>query len=113
MARATPKPKLGPPFPGMPATTDGTGSVVCGETHISQAACAYPITPSTNMGVQFAQAAANGFRNLWDEVIKFVESESEHSSASAAAGFGLAGGRGTNFTSGQGLVLMKEVLYVI
>ncbi|HEY6957854.1 MAG TPA: 2-oxoacid:acceptor oxidoreductase family protein, partial [Candidatus Limnocylindria bacterium] len=35
------------------------------------------------------------------------------SSASAAEGFALAGGRVTNFTAGQGLILMKEVLYVI
>ena len=44
---------------------------------------------------------------------RFIEPESEHSSASAAEGFALAGGRVTNFTAGQGLVLMKEVLYVI
>ena len=31
----------------------------------------------------------------------------------AAEGFAVAGGRVTNFTSGQGLILMKEVLYVI
>jgi len=43
----------------------------------------------------------------------FVEPESEHSSASFCEGFAAAGGRVTNFTSGQGLVLMKEVLYTI
>ncbi|MEE8434711.1 MAG: 2-oxoacid:acceptor oxidoreductase family protein [bacterium] len=102
-----------PPFRGLPTSNDGTGGVVWVETHISQAACAFPITPSTNMGVQFAQAAANGFKNLWGDVVRFTEAESEHSSASAAEGFALAGGRVTNFTSGQGLVLMKEVLYVI
>jgi pyruvate-ferredoxin/flavodoxin oxidoreductase len=104
---------LQPPFPGQKAVTDGTGAVVWVETHISQAACAYPITPSTNMGVQFAQAAANGATNLWGDTLRFLEAESEHSSASAAEGFALAGGRVTNFTSGQGLVLMKEVLHVI
>ena len=102
-----------PLFPGRPAIDDGSGAVVWVETHISQAACAYPITPTTNMGVQFAQAVAGGFKNLWGDTLRFVEAESEHSSASAAEGFALAGGRVTNFTSGQGLVLMKEVLYVI
>ena len=43
----------------------------------------------------------------------FVEPESEHSAASFCEGFAVAGGRVTNFTSGQGLVLMKEVLYTI
>jgi hypothetical protein len=45
--------------------------------------------------------------------LAFLEPESEHSSASAAEGFALAGGRVVNFTAGQGLILMKEVLYVI
>jgi len=102
-----------PPYPGVLVADDGTGAVVWVETHISQAACAYPITPSTNMGVEYAQAAANGMTNLWGETLRFLEAESEHSSASAAEGFALAGGRVANFTSGQGLILMKEVLYVI
>ena len=100
-------------YPGLPVVTDGSGAVVWIETHVTQAACAYPITPSTNMGVEYAQAVADGRENLWGERLAFLEPESEHSSASAAEGFALAGGRVTNFTSGQGLVLMKEVLYAI
>lgn len=100
-------------FPGIPSTADGSEAVVWVETHISQGACAYPITPSTNMGVGYQMAVANGQRNLWGEPLSFVELESEHSSASTCEGFALAGGRVANFTSGQGLILMKEVLYVI
>ncbi len=102
-----------PRFPGIPSTSDGSGAVVWVESQISQAACAYPITPSTPMGDGFAAEYARGKRNLWDEPLLFLEPESEHSSASACEGFALAGGRVTNFTSGQGLILMKEVLYVI
>ena len=65
------------------------------------------------MGDGFAMEFANGKKNLWGEPVQFLEPESEHSSASACEGFALAGGRVTNFTSGQGLILMKEVLYVI
>lgn len=101
------------PFPGTPAMGDGSEAVVWVETHISQAACAYPITPSTNMCVGYQLAVANGQRNLWGETLAFLELESEHSSASTCEGFALAGGRVANFTSGQGLILMKEVLYVI
>ncbi len=101
------------PYPGIPTTSDGTGTVVWVETNISQGACAYPITSSTNMGVEYARAVANGQRNLWGEMLQFLELESEHSSASASEGFALAGGRVVNFTSGQGLILMKEVLYTI
>jgi pyruvate-ferredoxin/flavodoxin oxidoreductase len=100
-------------YPGLRTTTDGSGAVVWVESNISQAACAYPITPSTPMGDGFAVEYSNGKRNLWDEPIQFLEPESEHSSASACEGFAVAGGRVTNFTSGQGLILMKEVLYVI
>jgi pyruvate-ferredoxin/flavodoxin oxidoreductase len=105
--------KLQVPFPGTRATTDGSGAVVWVESHISQAAVAYPITPSTPMGDGFAAEFSNGKKNVWGERIEFLEPESEHSSASACEGYALAGGRVTNFTSGQGLILMKEVLYVI
>lgn len=95
------------------ATMDGSEAVVWVETRVSQAAFAYPITPSTPMGQGFQHAVANGKTNLWGEPLSFLELESEHSSASSCEGFALAGGRATNFTSGQGLILMKEVLYVI
>jgi pyruvate-ferredoxin/flavodoxin oxidoreductase len=109
----TPEEPAPPAFPGITSAVDGSGAVVWVESHISQGACAYPITPSTPMGDGFALEYANGARNLWDEPLQFLEPESEHSSASACEGFALAGGRVTNFTSGQGLILMKEVLYVI
>jgi len=101
------------PYPGTPTTADGSAVVVWIESNISEGACAYPITPSTSMGSGYQLAVANGGRNLWDRELFFLEPESEHSSASACEGFALAGGRVTNFTSGQGLVLMKEVLYTI
>ena len=101
------------PYPGIPATEDGTNMVVWVEAAITQASCAFPITSSTNMGVEYQRLVANGKLNLWDEPIAFMEAESEHSSASSCEGFALAGGRVSNFTSGQGLILMKEVLYTI
>jgi pyruvate-ferredoxin/flavodoxin oxidoreductase len=100
-------------FPGILTTTDGSGAVVWVDSHIAQGACAYPITPSTPMGDGFAVEFSNGKKNLWGERLEFLEPESEHSSASACEGYALAGGRVSNFTSGQGLILMKEVLYVI
>src|SRR5574337_1853328 len=101
------------PFPGIPTTADGSEAVVWVETQVTQGACAYPITSSTSMGAGYQAAQARGQKNLWGEPLFFLELESEHSSASTCEGFALAGGRVTNFTSGQGLVLMKEVLYTI
>ncbi len=100
-------------YPGLPATCDGAEAVVWVETRVSQGTGAYPITSSTTMGAGFNAAMMNGVPNLWGEQLVFMEPESEHSSATFCEGFALAGGRVTNFTSGQGLVLMKEVLYTI
>ncbi len=101
------------PYPGIPTTADGAGAVVWVETNITQGACAYPITSSTTMGTGYQIEVANGKKNLWGDSLAFIQPESEHSAASTCEGFALAGGRVTNFTSGQGLVLMKEVLYTI
>ena len=100
-------------YPGIPTTCDGAEAVVWVETHVCHGSGAFPITSSTTMGAGFNQAVMNGARNLWGDPLVFLEPESEHSSATFCEGFAVAGGRVTNFTSGQGLVLMKEVLYTI
>lgn len=100
-------------YPGIPTTCDGSEAVVHVEVAISQAAGAYPITSSTSMGGGFNTSVMNGGTNLWGDPLMFFEPESEHSAAAVCEGFAVAGGRVTNFTSGQGLVLMKEVLYTI
>jgi pyruvate-ferredoxin/flavodoxin oxidoreductase len=100
-------------YPGIPTTCDGAEAVVHVEINVAQAAGAYPITSSTTMGGGFNGAVMNGQTNLWGDPLMFFEPESEHSAASVCEGFAVAGGRVTNFTSGQGLVLMKEVLYTI
>jgi pyruvate-ferredoxin/flavodoxin oxidoreductase len=107
----------GPPaslaMPGIRATVDGSSMVAWVETRISEVACAYPITSSQTMGQAFQAEVAAGKRNLWGQPLTFIEPESEHSAQSACEGAALAGARVTNFTSGQGLILMKEVLYVL
>ena len=108
-----PQPDPTPRYPGLPAIVDGSEAAAHVETRLAEIACVYPITPSTTMAAIFQAAVAKGAINLWDTPLRFIEPESEHSSASAAEGAALAGARVTNFTAGQGLVLMKEVLYVI
>ncbi|HET9416057.1 MAG TPA: hypothetical protein VFP30_00815 [Candidatus Limnocylindria bacterium] len=103
----------GVPYPGLPTICDGSEAIASVETRISDGACSYPITPSTTMPAVYQAAVADGRTNLWGTPLAFLEPESEHSSATAAEGFALAGGRVVNFTAGQGLILMKEVLYVI
>lgn len=100
-------------YPGIKVSIDGSEAAVWVEIHITDGACAYPITPSTSMAAGYQNAVANGVKNLWGWPLSFIEPESEHSSASAAEGMASAGGRVTNFTASQGLILMKEVLYAI
>src|SRR4026207_533687 len=100
-------------YPGIPTTCDGAEAVVHVEIHVAQAAGAYPITSSTTTGAGFNAAVMKGQTTLWGDPLLFFEPESEHSAATVCEGFAVAGGRVTNFTSGQGLVLMKEVLYTI
>src|SRR4051794_40843848 len=107
------QPESQPQYPGIPTTSDGAGMVVWVETHITHGACAYPITSSTTMGGGYQMEVANGKRNLWGDELAFIEPESEHSAASTCEGFAVAGGRVTNFTSGQGLILVEEGFYTI
>src|SRR6202162_6007654 len=100
-------------YPGIPTTCDGAEAVVHVEINVAQAAGSYPITSSTTMGGGFNAAVMNGRKNLWGDTLMFFDPETEHSAATVCEGFAVAGGRVTNFTSGQGLVLMKEVLYTI
>jgi pyruvate-ferredoxin/flavodoxin oxidoreductase len=100
-------------YPGIPTTCDGSEAVVHVEINVTQASGAFPITSSTNMGGGYNAAVSAGYKNLWGDTLVFVEPESEHSAATFCEGFAASGGRVTNFTSGQGLVLMKEVLYTI
>src|SRR5437899_11348983 len=88
-------------YPGIPTTCDGAEAVVHVEVNVAQAAGAYPITSSTTMGGGFNAAVMNGYKNLWGDTLQFFEPESEHSAATVCEGFAVAGGRVTNFTSGQ------------
>lgn len=56
--------ELAHPYPGTPMAADGSEGVVWVEIHISQAACAFPITPSSNMDVLHAQAVAGDLSAL-------------------------------------------------
>jgi pyruvate-ferredoxin/flavodoxin oxidoreductase len=112
-AAMTSQSRATPPFPGIPAIVDGSEAAAHVESRLAEVACVYPITPSTTMAAVYQAAVADGRTDLWGTPLRFIEPESEHSSASAAEGAALAGARVTNFTAGQGLVLMKEVLFVI
>ena len=67
----------------------------------------YPITPQTHIPERLAEMVANGELDA-----EYIPVESEHSAMSACVGAAAVGARAFNTTSGQGLELMHEVLYV-
>ncbi|MHC4958920.1 MAG: 2-oxoacid:acceptor oxidoreductase family protein [Planctomycetota bacterium] len=106
------KPKVSAPaFPGIATATDGSGAVIAMETAASEAAGAYPITPSTQMGEGFAAAMAAGKPNVNGRQLIFFEPEGEHAAAAVTAGMSMTGLRSSNFSSGQGVAYMHESLY--
>jgi len=100
-----------PPYPGVLHALDGGSAVVEMETAGSEAAGAYPITPSTQMGEGWAVAVAEGKRNVNGRRLLFFEPEGEHAAAAVTAGMSMSGLRATNFSSGQGIAYMHESLY--
>ncbi|HEX9565620.1 MAG TPA: 2-oxoacid:acceptor oxidoreductase family protein [Gemmatimonadaceae bacterium] len=100
-----------PPFPGSAEAMDGSAATVAMETAASEAAGAYPITPSTQMGEGWAAAVADGKPNVFGRRLLFFEPEGEHAAAAVTAGMSMTGLRATNFSSGQGIVYMHESLY--
>jgi pyruvate-ferredoxin/flavodoxin oxidoreductase len=100
-----------PKYPGERTATDGSGAVVEMETAASEAAGAYPITPSTQMGEGWALAVAAGKLNVNGRSLIFFEPEGEHAAAAVTAGMSMTGLRATNFSSGQGIAYMHESLY--
>src|SRR5665811_2615015 len=70
-----------PRFPGVKQALDGSSAVVAMETAGSEAAGAYPITPSTQMGEGWAAAVAAGRENVNGRRLLFFEPEGEHAAA--------------------------------
>ncbi|MDX9971986.1 MAG: 2-oxoacid:acceptor oxidoreductase family protein [FCB group bacterium] len=98
-------------YPGKREAMDGNTAVIMCEREASDAAGAYPITPSTQMGEYWAEAAAAGHINVSGRPLIFIEPEGEHAAAGVTAGLAMTGLRSCNFSSGQGIVYMHESLY--
>lgn len=100
-----------PKYPGVRAALDGNTAAIMCERESSDSAGAYPITPSTQMGEYWAEAAASGHLNISDRPLIFIEPEGEHAAAAVTAGLSMTGQRSANFSSGQGIAYMHESLY--
>ena len=68
---------------------------------------AYPITPQTEIVMNFSQFVADGKVST-----ELIPVESEHSAMSACVGSAAAGARTMTATSANGLALMWEIVYI-
>lgn len=98
-------------YPGIRAALDGNSAVIACEKESTDAAGAFPITPSTQMGEYWAEATAQGHVNISGRPLIFIEPEGEHAAAAVTAGLSMSGLRAANFSSSQGIAYMHESLY--
>ena len=73
----------------------------------------YPITPSSTMGEWADEWSAHGIKNIFGEVPRVIEMQSEAGAAGALHGALQAGALGTTFTASQGLLLMIPNMFKI
>lgn len=82
--------------------------------HKTNEVCAiYPITPASPMGEHVDVFSSDGEKNIWDNVPRIVEMQSEGGAAGAVHGSLQAGALTTTFTASQGLLLMIPNMYKI
>ncbi len=94
-------------------TVDANEAVAHVAHKLSEVAVIYPITPSSPMGEFADQWSAMGRKNLWGDVPRVVEMQSEGGAAGAVHGVLQAGSLATTFTASQGLLLMIPNMYKI
>ncbi len=79
----------------------------------SEVAAIYPITPSSTMAEYIDEWSANGKKNIFGEVVKVTEMQSEGGAAGAVHGSLQSGALTSTFTASQGLLLMIPNMYKI
>lgn len=92
-------------------TTDGNNAVASVAFRASEVIAIYPITPSSTMAEQADSWSGDGRRNIWGDIPRVVEMQSEGGAIATVHGALQTGALATSFTSSQGLLLMIPNLY--
>ena len=79
----------------------------------SEVCAIYPITPSSAMGEWADEWSSDGIQNIFGEVPKVIEMQSEAGAAGAIHGALQGGALASTFTCSQGLLLMIPNMYKI
>jgi pyruvate-ferredoxin/flavodoxin oxidoreductase len=94
-------------------TCDGNYAAAHIAYMFSEVAAIYPITPSSTMAEYVDEWASQGRKNLFGEVVRVAEMQSEAGAAGAVHGSLQAGALTTTYTASQGLLLMIPNMYKI
>lgn len=94
-------------------TCDGNYAAAHVAYLFSEHAAIYPITPSSTMAEYVDEWAAYGKKNMWGEIVRVTEMQSEGGAAGAVHGSLQAGSLTTTFTASQGLLLMIPNMFKI
>ncbi|MBQ3054118.1 MAG: pyruvate:ferredoxin (flavodoxin) oxidoreductase [Clostridia bacterium] len=94
-------------------TVDGNTAAAHVAYAFSDTAAIYPITPSSTMAEVCDEWAAHDRKNIFGQVMKIAEMQSEAGAAGAVHGSLAAGALTTTFTASQGLLLMIPNMYKI
>jgi pyruvate-ferredoxin/flavodoxin oxidoreductase len=99
--------------PVVSKTLDGNEAAASVAYRASEVIAIYPITPSSTMGELSDEWSAKGIKNLWGQVPRVIEMQSEGGAAGAIHGALQGGALATTFTASQGLLLMIPNMYKI
>ncbi|MDR0851773.1 MAG: pyruvate:ferredoxin (flavodoxin) oxidoreductase [Clostridiales Family XIII bacterium] len=94
-------------------TMDGNTAAAYVSYAFTDVASIYPITPSSTMAEVVDEWAAHGKKNIFGQVVKLQEMQSEAGAAGAVHGSLAVGALTTTYTASQGLLLMIPNMYKI
>ncbi len=98
---------------GKKITVDGNEAAAIIAHKTNEVIAIYPITPSSPMGELSDTWSSTGKTNIWGNIPKVIEMQSEGGAAGAIHGSLQSGSLTTTFTASQGLLLMIPNMYKI
>lgn len=94
-------------------TIDGNEAAAHSAFMTNEVICIYPITPSSTMAELSDDWASKSQKNIWEEIPRVVEMQSEAGAAGAVHGSLQGGALTTTFTASQGLLLKIPNMFKI
>lgn len=94
-------------------TMDGNTAAAYIAYAFTEIASIFPITPSSPMAEHVDEWAAHGRKNLFGQVVKVQEMQSEKGASGALHGALQAGALATTFTSSQGMMIMLSNMFKV